>query len=85
MSHMETGYGFFPGGDPREFEPDRESNTEEELEAHRLACKAFDEGDERVIQAGCVVVGGRVVNISRLGLGVYRFRCECDEEPDEGG
>lgn len=36
--HVETGYGFFCGGDPRSFHPDGECCTPEELENHRLAC-----------------------------------------------
>lgn len=38
-------YGFFCGGDPREFTPDGE-NTPEEHEAHRLACEAWDRGEK---------------------------------------
>lgn len=34
-------YGFFHGGDPRDFSPDPECSTEEEREAHRKACEAF--------------------------------------------
>lgn len=35
-------YGFFHGGDPREFSPDVESCSEREVTAHRKACALFD-------------------------------------------
>ena len=37
MKRVETVYGFFPGGDPREFSPDYESNSQEEIEAFAAA------------------------------------------------
>lgn len=37
-------YGPFPGGDPREFEPDREDNTPEEIAAWEQACAEWDAG-----------------------------------------
>lgn len=40
-----TGYGCFPGGDPREFFPDHESCTPEELESHQEACRRLDAGE----------------------------------------
>lgn len=83
--HTETGYGFFIGGDPRRFTPDEESNTPEELENWRLACEAWDEGREsELLRSGCVFLpNGEIRNVSRLGLGIYTFDCDCDEEPDE--
>jgi hypothetical protein len=44
VRHTSYGYGFFPGGDPRLFEPDPDS-TPEELENHRLACEAWNRGE----------------------------------------
>lgn len=35
-------HGPFPGGDPRNFEPDREMNTAEEIEAWEAACELWD-------------------------------------------
>lgn len=66
-----TGYGFFPGGDPRKFTPDEEMNTAEEIKAWELACDAWNNGNEEVIEAGCVLVDGMLVNITRLGMGTY--------------
>lgn len=45
-NEWEYGYGYFPGGDPRLFSPDAESCTDAEIEAHRLACDAWDRGDQ---------------------------------------
>jgi hypothetical protein len=36
-------YGYFPGGDPREFTPDPECCTEEEMANYERACKLMDE------------------------------------------
>lgn len=40
------GYGFYHGGDPRNFCPDSE-NTPEELAAHRAACEKWDEAEAK--------------------------------------
>lgn len=36
--HIESVYGYFSGGDPRDFFPDAGDCTPEELENHRMAC-----------------------------------------------
>ena len=79
---MQTGYGFFPGGDPRLFTPDEECNSRTEIENHRLACEAWDRGDQQAILAGCVVMpDGHIRNISSFGLGTYVM--DDDEEEDD--
>lgn len=75
---IETGYGFFPGGDPRKFTPDDECNTAEELAAWELACAEWDKGNEVRPMHGCVLADGRIVNLSTFGLGSYVY--EWDEE-----
>ncbi len=78
---MNSGYGFFPGGDPRNFTPDTECCSPDEIERHRLACEAWDRGDEEAIASGCVVLpDGGIVNISTFGLGVYMYWDDDDEE-----
>lgn len=37
-----NGYGYFPGGDPRNFFPDPECSTDKEREDHKAACDAWD-------------------------------------------
>lgn len=39
LADYSSGYGAFPGGDPRRFTPDPECSTPEEREAHRAACE----------------------------------------------
>lgn len=43
---MGQSYGYFPGGDPRDFEPDVECCTEEEMAAHKKACAEWDAGEQ---------------------------------------
>lgn len=38
-------YGFYHGGDPRQFQPDEE-NTEAEIAAWRALCEAWDRGEQ---------------------------------------
>lgn len=45
--HQECGYGFFCGGDPRDFHPDHECCDAKEIENHRHACELWDEAEER--------------------------------------
>ena len=47
VPHQETGYGFFNGGDPRKFHPDRESCSAKEIDNHRRACQLWDEAEAR--------------------------------------
>ena len=44
---IQTIYGFFQGGDPRNFHPDAESCSEDELKHHREACRLWDEAEAR--------------------------------------
>lgn len=64
-------YGFFPGGDPREFTPDAECCTGAEMEAHAAACKRWDDGDPADIPGGCRMMTGRE---PPFGLGVYEVK-----------
>lgn len=70
----EHGYGFFPGGDPRRFSPDGDSRPEE-LENHRLACEAWDRGEQES-STDCTHAPGVIVTRCQFGLGMY----EWDEE-----
>lgn len=74
----DSGYGFFPGGDPRRFTPDPECSTEAERAAHKAACAAWDRGETTAGQeARPYWVGGEDgkavahVTPSGFGLGVY--------------
>lgn len=81
---MSVSYGYSPGGDPRNFTPDEEVCSPRELENHRLACEAWNKGDEQVIQSGCVVLpDGSILNISHFGLGTYMYWDDDEEDEDE--
>ena len=64
----DTGYGFFPGGDPNDFTPDPECSTEEERARHKEACAAWP----RVIHAAphCAIMNGGK-EPPGFGLGTY--------------
>lgn len=80
----EQGYGFFHGGDPRNFCPsgfgEGEENTPEEVAAHRAACDEWDkaEAEGRVLrdEDGCCrhIAPGIVLTVARFGMGVYTLR-----------
>lgn len=44
-------YGYYPGGDPRDFSPDPECCTEAELAAHKTACEAWERGERPECEA----------------------------------
>lgn len=82
-----TGYGAFPGGDPRLFDPDPECSTPEEREAHRKACQEADAMEARgevpdwpsAHSFGQVGNFGVHIASSMFGLGTYAY----EEAPDE--
>lgn len=45
--HVESGYGYFHGGDPRNFHPDYESCDKREIENHRKACDLWNDCESR--------------------------------------
>lgn len=71
LNVTEYGYGFFPGGDPRLFSPDGDA-TLEELENHRLACEAWDRG-EQVSEPDCQHLPGAIVTRCQFGFGSYEW------------
>lgn len=81
------GYGYFLGGDPRDFTPDGEVCTPEEIAAHRAACEAWERGERpeldrhhhKIVQ----LEDGRhgVASFSGpFGMGVYTMS---DEDADD--
>lgn len=88
-------YGFFPGGDPRRFTPDGEdSNTPEELAAHKIACAEWNAweakgkplDDKPATEGACRHLPGVILTLSMYGFGLYTMDCDdldCDEEFDE--
>lgn len=66
----EVGYGYFPGGDPREFHPDPECSSEAERAAHKAACEAADRG-EPIAPLPCHNSLDRFSDGPPFGLGSY--------------
>lgn len=72
-------YGFFTGGDPRDFTPDPEGSTEEERAAHKAACEARNADDTVPMLPGteATTVAGDVYTHrcgAGFGLGVQIYR-----------
>lgn len=78
----EVGYGYYHGGDPRNFIPDSESCTEKEIAAHKKVCEewtlAEKEGKpspEVAPQSGWITPGIHVTQ-SSFGIGGYTYPTE---------
>lgn len=78
----QIGYGFFPGGDPRDFTPDSECCTAEEKAAWKEACEQWNRGEKVVCEGShrwLVDREGNVIGtatVSGFGIGIYTY----DEE-----
>lgn len=79
-------YGYYPGGDPRDFDPDPECCTPEEMAAHKAACESWERGErpeferhrhEPVEHEGRVVIASYA---GAFGLGTYSIR---DKEAED--
>ncbi len=84
-----SGYGFFPGGDPRDFAPDPDCSTEEERAQHAADCAAWNRGERpkratpglEYVEAGFFkqrdgtpnAAGYAFVERSSYGLGGYQI------------
>lgn len=90
--HEESMYGFFPGGDPRDFSPvGDDDSTETERANHRLACEAWDKAQAMGLpppksEADCIHIGAPGLEViltrAQYGLGVYTIEWDCIEESD---
>ena len=79
MTHRESTYGYYLGGDPRKFTPDEECNTPEEIEAWKAACEAWERGEKVDPGGACQWVPGLGhVTVTRYGLGITEFEEECE-------
>ena len=79
----ETGYGCFHGGDPRNFFPIHEDSMPHELDAHKAACKLWDEAEARgetptpeQCPSGWITdaTGKKIIHVlvAPYGIGIYR-------------
>lgn len=85
MTHREQVYGPFTGGDPRQFEPDRECCTPAEIAAWEQACREWAAGEGIDRGPGCSVMGDfSVWDGTGFGVGTTTIEdCDCDEPPGE--
>lgn len=92
--HTHPMYGHFPGGDPRRFKPDGEdSNTPDEIAAHKVACAEWDAweskgsilDDRPDVRGACRPLGefGHLT-VTMYGLGIYEYDCDDDDCADDG-
>jgi len=69
----DVSYGYFHGGDPRNFSPDPECSTEAEREAHRVACDEWEKGNRKPLpdpHESFTSEDGKVVGyVTRSGFG----------------
>jgi hypothetical protein len=79
-------YGYFHGGDPRDFCPDPEVCTPEELAAHKAACEAWERGERPELDVHrheVVEYKGKPALASyagAFGMGTYQYRDEDAED-----
>lgn len=92
--HVESGYGHFYGGDPRDFHPDYECCTEQEISNHRKACALWNECEARGVTpdpeqcpSGWIYGedGKAIAHVLRspYGIGCYTVEFEQFFEPRE--
>ena len=76
-----TLYGTFMGGDPRDFTPDEEMCTPEEISAWETACEEWNRGEGVDREPGCQTMGdGSAVSGTGFGLGTTIRKCAEREE-----
>lgn len=79
-TYIERTYGPFRGGDPRDFEPDVELCTAEEIKAWGAACAEWAAGRGVDRGPGCQTFGdGSVVTGTGFGIGVNTWHLTREE------
>lgn len=84
---VETSYGAFHGGDPRQFHPDGECCTPEEAANHKAACELWHEAEARgetpepeSCPSGWIYDedGKAIAHVLRCpyGIGIYQYEFE---------
>jgi hypothetical protein len=75
-ANPEVTYGYFPGGDPRDFTPDEESCRPDEIARWKEACAAWERGEKPdpggphiPLEGGC----GHIT-MAYYGIGTYSIR-----------
>lgn len=79
----ETGYGFFSGGDPRQFRPDYEECSKEEIDRWKSACMEADRLDSArhlPCPSGWIRTPEFTAHILRAPFGIGTYTVEFDSE-----
>jgi hypothetical protein len=97
VRHEDVGYGYYPGGDPRNFSPDPECSTDEERAKHKAACEAWDRGETPDPGGPHIPIGKPLpeganvdavntycghVTVAHYGLGEYTMEWDCEGDPE---
>jgi hypothetical protein len=72
----DVGYGYYPGGDPRDFHPDPECCSTEEYGRWQEACAAWERGETPDPGGPHKHFEGGHVTVAHYGLGTYTMRDE---------
>lgn len=75
---FEYGYGFFPGGDPRDFTPDYELCAEQEVANWKADCEAWERGEQTPCPPPCEHTHDEqgnemIITAPRYGIGTYKM------------
>lgn len=78
ISDIEWCYGFFPGGDPRDFSPDYEMCTVQEVDDWKKDCAEWEAGSGQPCPPAGYWNADHTMHIlaPRYGMGVYKVRDE---------
>lgn len=94
MAHTHSGYGMFPGGDPRRFVPDsEESNSPQEIATHKAACAAWNAAEAKgetmdpvqgsvhgqLVDRKTSEVQGAFIACGTAGFGMGVYTYDCDD------
>jgi uncharacterized protein YecE (DUF72 family) len=85
----EAMYGFFTGGDPRDFYPDDECCNEKEIERWKEAVRQWNEGEQEEYPGSHRWIrneNGEVIGhgtVATFGIGVYLYIDDSDEWEEE--
>jgi hypothetical protein len=91
VNQQESFYGYFTGGDPRQFHPDAEECSPEELANHKRACEeanALESGRNLECPSGWITWEGGGIHVlnAPFGIGVGTIEIETSfeelEEPE---
>ena len=67
-------YGYFPGGDPRDFTPDPEACSADEMDRHKAACDQWEAGDRVDVGGPHKPIPGGHITVSHFGVGVSVYK-----------